>query len=761
MADFNFDDYPDDKAAEFNFDQFPDHNEAQAPQEDKRTALEVFKDATNVLNWPGYAAAGLQKVDEYTGAPIRKFVTEQVTGKDIDHAPTGKEQAKMMGFTDKTYNEIANVGNEGYIPAIGEMSPAGVMGFGLEMIQDPFLIGSAVKKGATMLGQGIGAIAEAAKPAQTVAMGAQMQAAEAMAEGAVKSKVGVSGGEAVAEQSGKLFDFKAPQSLEELREWKPPQGAGEMPGKTRLKEIETTVSDLETKPLKYHYDMMENPKAMKELKLQFENLPTDDAKKIAAYNQQIVDESANKIRQTVSDIGGGNDPKSLTDAGYDFIASAKDKYNAEKEALGPVFQEIQKRAGKMGATAGHDLAIAIGENTKVGKLLAQDETTGKLFLQKNTPKSGMTDAEHGIIARVVDELNAGMTFKEIQDTREFLRKAIDPANPGATEEISKVRSLMLGQLEAMASQHGPDVGQTFKAYAKNERARENVEKIIGGKLESLDQMFAANPDKVVQKIFSNPNYAKVIGDYVGPEKVNEMISAYLNHGLSKAFDPAKGFSPHVAKNWLKANQQMLAHNLDGGVINRLNALADYGWYGKRFLDEVNPSGTAASLKAMLEPGSFIQRVKTNGIKTAVESEVVSRVGAATKQKQAVKALNEALGGVNPAVAEKLKERMRLDPRFSKMLDDATTFQQGAAAIRGSSQEFGPFAPSAEKQDDSAKNQKRETGNQAILMKTQGTKYGQVLQNAAAKGDQSLSAAHYVLSQRDPEYRKIVEGKNGG
>lgn len=50
---------------------------------------------------------------------------------------------------------------------------------------------------------------------------------------------------------------------------------------------------------------------------------------------------------------------------------------------------------------------------------------------------------------------------------------------------------------------------------------------------------------------------------------------------------------------------------------------------------------------------------------------------------------------------------------------------------------------------------------ALLQKTQGTKYGQVLQNAAQKGDQSFNAAHFVLFNRDPEYRKQLEDENGG
>jgi hypothetical protein len=60
------------------------------------------------------------------------------------------------------------------------------------------------------------------------------------------------------------------------------------------------------------------------------------------------------------------------------------------------------------------------------------------------------------------------------------------------------------------------------------------------------------------------------------------------------------------------------------------------------------------------------------------------------------------------------------------------------------------------QGNGAMNFKDSMGKDAILQKTQGSKYGQVLQNAAKNGAQSLSAAHYVLSSRDPSYRKLLE-----
>ena len=58
---------------------------------------------------------------------------------------------------------------------------------------------------------------------------------------------------------------------------------------------------------------------------------------------------------------------------------------------------------------------------------------------------------------------------------------------------------------------------------------------------------------------------------------------------------------------------------------------------------------------------------------------------------------------------------------------------------------------AEKQEQTSVNK------DMLLQKTQGTKYQKVLQDAAAKSEQSLAAAHFVLAGRDSDYRKTIEG----
>lgn len=628
-------------------------------------------------NIPAGAMKGLENLDKYTAAPIREFVTETVTGQDFSQAPTGSEQAQMLGATDKSYGEMWGLPK--WAPG-RDVSPADIYGFGLEVIQDPLILGAAARRGL----KGAQKIMQGGSRPQVTSRAAQSQSAKAGASAESRAGAQLSGGGLTVEQSGMPFNVKKPQSLDELRDWKPSNVGRDMPELQRLQEIEAKLPEIETKPLRYHYKMFENPKAMKELKLKFESLPTDDTKKIAAYNQQMLDESTDRIKQTISDYSG-NTVRGLSDAGIDFMDAAKTRYADEKEALGPVFQQLQRAGGRMPRVEAHDLVVGLAENSRLRNLLAQGED-GRFFLRKNTPRTGLSDQEHGLLSRVIDDLNDGMTFKEIQDTREFLRKAVDPKNPGATSEINKVRSYLLSKLEDMAGEMGPDVGGTFKRYAINEKNREAIEKIIGGRIEDLEGLYAANPSRVLKRVFANPNYGKIVRDYVGEDKFREMVAAYINSGVQQATDSVRGFSPSKFKTWLRSNsnRQFLEANADPEVVERLEALADYGYYAKRFLNDVNPSGTAATILSNTEPRNFTQRVSQQGLKGAITSSVASAAEARSKQKSAIKTVNELLSGdlkQRPTLMSRIK-----DAASGQALDRAAQAKLGAAGARALNQE---------------------------------------------------------------------------
>jgi len=462
----------------------------------------------------------------------------------------------------------------------------------------------------------------------------------------------ISGGGAELEQSGQLFEYKAPQSLEELRNWKPEAGAGELLGKTRLKEIEAGLPELKIKPLNYHYDLMENPKSMKELKLTFENLPTKDAKQIASYNQELIKDSENIIKNTVNKISK-SPPKSLNDAGEDLMLKVKNKYSDTKDYLSPAFEKMKETGINLTDKNTKDLINTIGTKSKIGGLIQETAEPilqdGKVVGQKikislapNAPRTGLSSNEYKVISEVVNDLNNGATFEEIQRMRDYLRKAKDPLNSSANEEIEKVRKVLLDSLETMTPQ---EVRPIMQQYAINEKALDNVEQIIGGKIETLDKMFAANPEKIINKIFSNPNYAKIVEDYVGKEAVNDMVSSYVNSGIQASIDSATGFNPVKARQWLKTNSNFVKNYVDPELANKLSLAADYGYYGKRFLDEVNPSGTAASLKAMIEPKGLVQKLKSGQITGAITGAAAEKLGGAFEQRQALSRLDEILRGV--------------------------------------------------------------------------------------------------------------------
>lgn len=71
---------------------------------------------------------------------------------------------------------------------------------------------------------------------------------------------------------------------------------------------------------------------------------------------------------------------------------------------------------------------------------------------------------------------------------------------------------------------------------------------------------------------------------------------------------------------------------------------------------------------------------------------------------------------------------------------------------------GQMPRAAEEQNERSMNFNDSKNKEALIQKTQGTKYSQVLSNAAQKGDQAFNAAHYVLYSRDQNYRQAVDNK---
>lgn len=509
----------------------------------------------------------------------------------------------------------------------------------------------AVKNIGSMYGKAKGALTRQAPIAQ-------------QAENVSSGQLNLGPSESIVESKG--YIPKQPGSLKEVLEAKIPEP--KMVAKERMAQIAQEAPDIQIKPLKYHEQMLENPTAMQELKLKFENLPSETKKKLAQYDLAMVNESADKIKQTVGSFTK-DAPKSLSDAGQGFIDDVAEKYAATKQELTPAFKAMKEQAIALSPDEAKQVILKIGEDTKVGKLLKLNPENGAIYLDKFDPAVGLSKSEYGAAKEIIGRLNKGVDFEQIQNIREYLRKLEDPINFKSTAEISKIRGSLLNSLEDMTP---GEVRPVFKQYAINEKALENVEKVIGGKIEDLNKLYNANPDRVVQKIFSNPNNVEVVKSYVGEDPVKKMIQSFMQKGIEDATDSVRGFSPEKFRNWLDSDfTQKTLSRYAPEEMKRLSALADHGYLAKRFMDKVNPSGTALALQNMFDYGDIVSKIRSGGVKGFIEGEVAQKTLGKLKERGAIKAVEQALGNA-PAASKTVLDTNKLWQKAGEMVKGAGT-----------------------------------------------------------------------------------------
>ena len=94
--------------------------------------------------------------------------------------------------------------------------------------------------------------------------------------------------------------------------------------------------------------------------------------------------------------------------------------------------------------------------------------------------------------------------------------------------------------------------------------------------------------------------------------------------------------------------------------------------------------------------------------------------------------------------------------YSALESALSSSPQMALLAKQSPEIFKAFVQNMQSKLDNQQEPKQLTNKDSILQKTQGSKYSQVLQNAAQKGDNSFNAAHFILSQNNADYRKQLE-----
>jgi uncharacterized protein YxeA len=415
----------------------------------------------------------------------------------------------------------------------------------------------------------------------------------------------------------------------------------ELPSAERLRQVEAILPDLEFKPLPPHHQMLKDKTSQSILRLRRE-LPDDIGQALSNYEQGMKREAQAKVGELIQGVTRRT-PLSRIEAGESLLSQVKAMHETTKDALAPLFNRFDKARLPVTHVGPELQATLIRDIPKLKPYLHFEEGSRLIALKPFSPSMGITEGAYSKLKAVVQNLNnPKLGFRDLQNIREYLRQSLDPVNPKSTQVLSDFRKSMLNYMQDLMSEKGKNtqVKATFQKYAQNEQFLEQMERIMGGKVESFDQLLQANPDRVLDRIFLSSQNMDVARKLLGEQRFRPLVGDYLNGLVEKATDQG-GLSANKLMSLYKQKRDIFRRALSKGESDRLEALVDY----MRIIPDApspNPSGTG---KATMILGGM-KKAATGSLMDGGK-DVIFGIQEALKGRNARAELDFLLGNIPP------------------------------------------------------------------------------------------------------------------
>lgn len=401
---------------------------------------------------------------------------------------------------------------------------------------------------------------------------------------------------------------EVPKSAKDFIEQYGPQGKvgmPELPSAQRLSQVKQALSKYDDIYINPIYDQaLKNPTMLNDLNLLRES--SDDlGKSFVNYELNLKNNLTKRIDNTIEAIGG-RPPKTSVESGQHIADVVSQNYKAQKAQLKPLFEQFKDVNLATPDAVMNMVSHLESEIPGIQKLLISDPKTKRWVAGPYSATYGLSKQEYQAVKDVIDTFNKeSLSFKDLQNIREALRKKIDPANPGATPVINDVRKSMLNFMESEAAKRvemlSPEsavsVRDTFKRWAVNQRSLEDFESILGGKLESMDSLIRANPEEALRRIFRNSGTIETTKKVVGEEEFRGLIGDLLGSMRDKSATIDKGLSTNKFSTQLNKIKPLIQKEM-GELAPDIEAMLDLG---KLIPDRapMNPSGSANTAIGLL------------------------------------------------------------------------------------------------------------------------------------------------------------------
>ncbi|WP_413581107.1 hypothetical protein [Bdellovibrio sp. HCB288] len=350
------------------------------------------------------------------------------------------------------------------------------------------------------------------------------------------------------------------------------------------------------------------------------------------------------------------------------------------------------------------------------------------------------------------------------------------------DQINDIGRMLLDKGIVKAGDSVDDIAS--KTLANKGAAGSRLEEIYSNAEESLKSLMSQKGFDPVRDKNRILNAAKAeLGDTVGSDAALQKLSDHLETiGLNQrlqgngnvmspkaANDVKGGFDEQINYSRNPISKEPASEKAFTGARREMNKIVDES------INELGGGEASAALKAAnkdfglaAEANKIAQdRVNRNaankmfGLTDTITAGAGTTYGAMTgdwKTAVAGMALKKGLDKVGTStlavMADKVGKQLLKSPSMQKIaVESPQAFGAMVYNLVQKMEERGGSAlpKAADKQEGAS------IDKDSILNKLNGSKYGAVLQNAAQNGDDSFGAAHFVLSQRDPEYRRTLEG----
>ena len=482
-------------------------------------------------------------------------------------------------------------------------------------------IGAALGSGFGVLSKGIEAIPSlkriAEKPAEITMAAAAEEALPKAVKGVTPSSL------EELEALDKQASFMGQAGSEELPQKAPlVDAASRVSMNNPITSMQAAALDSPEKMAAYQVDR-EMPGEIGE---QLRRLELRQRKELTAQNDFTINSLSPEAAPTSDAVEGGNRA----------IKTFTDQYQAEKKALGPVFDEIKKTPISQGFN--HLPGMIKSMTDAVPGVSRMFDTAGdELAIKPYSSKWGIDEATYRAVKEAVSSAKEGIeSFEELANIRKGLSQHVDVLSQGeAPREIRAIKASLMDYMQDLVNRStvNQEVRDVFKRYAINEQERGVIEKVFGASVGNPEfgAISKIKPENILDRIFSNTANVKAAKTILEPKAFSEMLSNWLSENRAKVTDN-NVFSSRKWGSFLKRNQDALGEAFRDNPAT-FQRLKDINTISQIIPDapSINPSGTAKTFwrKLLSEPSAegLLKNLTEKGKELLTERATAARINA--------------------------------------------------------------------------------------------------------------------------------------